>query len=52
MDELVFYNKYGKPIAYLSESNSDTIYLWDGTPTSYLYKDNIYGFNGKHLGWL
>jgi hypothetical protein len=35
-----------------------TIYLWSGKPVAYLVPDNsregfnIYGFNGKHLGWF
>jgi hypothetical protein len=34
-----------------------TIYLWGGKPVAYLDPDrasgfHVYGFNGKHLGWL
>jgi hypothetical protein len=34
-----------------------TVYLWDGKPVAYLTADNgggydVYGFNGKHLGWF
>ncbi|MDX2268663.1 MAG: hypothetical protein NW208_11195 [Bryobacter sp.] len=35
-----------------------TIYLWNGKPVAYLDSDkrnggfSVYGFNGKHLGWL
>jgi hypothetical protein len=29
-----------------------TFYLWDGKPGAYFDEDSVYGFNGKHLGWL
>lgn len=50
MEETI-YNVQGKPEAYIDYSDEETIYLWDGTPVAYLNKDNVYGFNGKHLGW-
>jgi len=46
----------GRPTAYIAKDK--TIYLWDGKPVAYLDGDdpkaglNIYGFNGKHLGWF
>lgn len=29
-----------------------TIYLWAGLPVAYLDGNNVYGFNGNHLGWF
>ena len=34
-----------------------TIYLWSGKPVAYINRDSkngfqVYGFNGKHLGWF
>lgn len=26
--------------------------LWAGKPVAYLDKENEYGFNGNHLGWI
>jgi hypothetical protein len=50
---LEFYDSRGRATAYLEEDDEKfTIYLWDGKPVAYLDDDNIYGFNGKHLGWL
>ena len=45
----------GRAVAYIAEDQ--TIYLWEGKPVAYLdgqAKDglDIYGFNGKHLGWF
>ncbi len=62
-EEITLFDKKGEPIAYIDEKDDFTIYLWDGTPVAYLLqkgkssnlkKDNfsVYGFNGKHLGWL
>jgi len=42
-------------IAYIATEDM-TIYMWGGKPVAYLTNDdgkfNIYGFNGKHLGWF
>jgi hypothetical protein len=54
-DEVSLFDHKGRATAYI---NKDTdIYVWDGKPVAYLVKDNsstfdIYGFNGKHLGWF
>jgi hypothetical protein len=46
------FNKDGKAIAYIDTTDTDVpLYLYDGRPVAYLDKDNVYGFNGKHLGW-
>lgn len=51
MEETLF-DIFGKPIAYISYDEEQTIYMWNGYPVAYLSSDNtIYGFNGKHLGW-
>ena len=50
--EITIYNKKGMPCAYLATEDDHTIYLWNGQPVAYLDNENIYGFNGKHLGWF
>lgn len=50
MEETLF-DVNGKPVAYIAHTDGQTIYLWGGEPVAYLDSDNIYGFNGKHLGW-
>jgi len=54
-EEISIYSSQGKAIAYI-ETEDMTIYLWGGKPVAYLTNDsekfNIYGFNGKHLGWF
>jgi len=47
----------GKPVAYIDAGDDMTIYLWAGEPAAYLDgngsgQDNVYGFNGRHLGWF
>ena len=55
-EEISLFSSEGKPIAYIVTDDEFTIFMWDGTPVAYLYPSNdqfsIYGFNGKHLGWL
>ena len=56
-EETGLFNSAGQPVAYIDTSDPDmTIYLWNGTPVAYLSSSNngyynIFGFNGKHLGW-
>jgi hypothetical protein len=50
--EISLFDSSGTPIAYLATDDEMTIYLWSGTPVAYLDDENIYGFNGNHLGWL
>lgn len=49
--EVSLFTPKGKAIAYVSDDNDLTIYLWEGKPVAYISNENIYGFNGKHLGW-
>jgi len=49
--EISLFNSEGKATAYVADDDDLTIYLWGGKPVAYLSGDNIYGFNGKHLGW-
>jgi len=57
-EEITLFNSKGKAVAYVAIDRDMTIYLWGGKPVAYLEPDkaragfHIYGFNGKHLGWL
>ena len=56
-NEVSLFNSSGKAVAYIDFDDELTIYLWNGTPVAYLSVDdddgfNVYGFNGKHLGWF
>ena len=52
MDKSLF-NKNGEAVAYLTDDYHNTIYLWDGQQSAYLFNDRlIYGINGRHLGWF
>ncbi len=62
-EEITLFDKNGDAIAYIADDDDMTIYLWEGSPVAFLVKsgdaknpktDNfsIYGFNGKHLGWI
>lgn len=48
--ELIFYDQSGKPVAYTDDG--EHIYTYDGDPVAYLSGDSVYGYNGRHLGWL
>ena len=39
-------------VVEISSGDDSTIYLWNGEPVAYLVSQDIYGFNGKHLGWF
>jgi hypothetical protein len=50
--EISLFNSKGSAVAYVDTDDDDlTIYLWGGKPVAYISNNNIYGFNGKHLGW-
>jgi hypothetical protein len=53
--EVTIFDSNGESTAYV-DLGELTIYLWNGTPTTYLEPVgddfNIYGYNGEHLGWL
>jgi hypothetical protein len=51
------YDSSGTATAYIDDYLTDkVIYLWDGKPVGYLHQNfnntDVYGFNGKHLGWF
>jgi hypothetical protein len=50
--EITLYDRRGTPAAYIATNDENTIYLWTGEPSAYLYSDQVYGFNGQHLGWF
>ena len=52
MNEITLFDTNGSPIAYILHDEDNTIYLWEGEPVAYLDGDDIFGFNGKHLGWF
>ena len=49
--EISLYDSAGEAVAYIDLSDDLTIYLWEGKPVAYLDEENVYGFNGNHLGW-
>ena len=51
MNEITLFDPNGNPCAYI-DTNDMTIFLWSGEPVAYLQNENIYGFNGNHLGWF
>ena len=55
-EEITLYDSAGEAAAYIDIADRNTIYLWSGEPAAYLLKEgsvpDIYGFNGRHLGWL
>jgi hypothetical protein len=55
-EEVTICNSGAEPVAYIADDM--TIFLWSGKPVAYLSSEsgtdqiNIFGFNGKHLGWF
>lgn len=50
--EIPIFDKQGEAVAYLDTDEDATIFLWTGRPVAYVSRKSVYGFNGKHLGWL
>lgn len=55
-DEIRLFDRDGHAVAYVAVGEELTIYLRSGHPVAYLHPRGsyscIYGFNGRHLGWL
>ena len=55
-EEIDLFNGAAEAKAYIADDL--TLYLWDGEPVAYLDTSrsntevDVYGFNGKHLGWF
>lgn len=49
-----FFDSKGAAVVYFDTSDPErTFCFWsEGAPVSYMDEDSVYGFNGKHLGWL
>lgn len=50
--EVTLYDGKGRPVAYIADDGESSIYLWNGHAVAYLVGENLYGWNGKHLGWF
>lgn len=51
--EVTLFGKNGDPQAYVAHGDGNTIYSFAGEPLAYVdEQNNIYGFNGSHLGWF
>lgn len=55
-ENITLYDMDGEAAAYIDTEDRNTIYLWSGEPAAYVLKrgsiPEIFGFNGRHLGWL
>lgn len=51
MDYITFYDKKGMPIAWLSDKDNETIYLFNGKPVAWISGTSVYSFSGTHLGF-
>lgn len=51
MSQATLFDANGAPAAYIDHADENTIYSFEGEPLAYLDGDNVYGFNGKHIGW-
>lgn len=50
--EITIFGREGEASAYVDTTDTATIFLWMGRPVAYLSDGSLYGYNGKHLGWL
>jgi len=53
MDYIAYYNREGRPIAWLSDNGDyPSIFLFDGTPVAWIADNALYDYAGRCLGWL
>lgn len=45
-----FFDRKGQPAAFCHDGRS--IYLWDGRAVAILEDDAVFGYGGRHIGWL
>ena len=50
--ETTLYDGHGHPIAYIADDDEHSIYLWSGPAVAYIVDENLFGWNGRHLGWF
>jgi hypothetical protein len=50
--EITIFDHQGEAVAYVDTDEQATVFMWSGLPVAYISGTNIYGFNGKHLGWI
>ena len=61
-NEISLFNSSGEAVVYIVPDDDYAIYTWDGEAIAYLHASpdvftsnkliDIYGWNGKHLGWF
>lgn len=51
MPEENLYDGSGHPAAYIAQDGA-SIFTWAGTAVCHLRDDRLFGWNGKHLGWM
>ena len=47
---MTLYDYTGRAVAY--SDDGETIYLFNGAPVAYFYRDMVYGFGGQQLGTI
>ena len=52
VDATAFFDSQAKAAVRLDVTDDATFYLASGEAVAYVVEDSIFGFNGKHLGWL
>src|SRR5450759_107079 len=50
--EITIFDHQGEAVAYVDTDEKTTVFMSSGLPVAYISGSNIYGFNGKHLGWI
>lgn len=50
--EITIFDHQGEAVAYVDTDEEATVFMWSGRPVAYISGTNIFGFNGKHLGWI
>ena len=50
--DIELFDSKGAAVAYFAIDRDLSLHLWEGKPCAYLVDEDVFGFNGKHLGWF
>ena len=51
-EDTTLFDREGTPVAYIVWKDDTLIRLWEGEPVAKMKGQQIYGINGRHIGWI
>jgi hypothetical protein len=50
--ETTIYDVHRRARIYLADDPENSIYTWDGHAVAHIDGEQVYGWRGRHIGWL